>query len=127
MTVFVYFFCASFVPIFVDVILPPIPRVMQLLAEIEKVKDAQLAGYAKGGGGSSAATNEKIHLNLNALAALDAADFYNDGMLCVKCVNMCHFFYVTILLLLNQLGVKTLHNEFLKVLLINISCSLTTM
>jgi hypothetical protein len=53
---------------------------MQLLAEIEKVKDAQLAGYAKGGG-SSAATNEKIQLNLNALAALDAADFYNDGML----------------------------------------------
>ena len=78
--------------IFVDIILPPIPRVMQLLAEIEKVKDAQLAGYAKGGGGSSAATNEKIQLNLNALAALDAADFYNDGMLCVKCVNMCHLF-----------------------------------
>lgn len=54
---------------------------MQLRAEIEKVKDAQLAGYAKGGGGSTVATNEKIQLNLNALAALDAADFYTDGML----------------------------------------------
>ena len=60
---------------FVDI--PQSPRVMQLLAEIDKVKDAQLAGYAKGG---SAANNEKIQLNLNALAALDAADFYNDGM-----------------------------------------------
>jgi hypothetical protein len=66
---------------------------MQLLAEIEKVKDAQLAGYAKG---ASASINEKIQLNLNALAALDAADFYNDGMLWLMC--LCHCFDVTFLL-----------------------------
>lgn len=71
---------------------------MQLLAEIEKVKDAQLAGYAKGGGGSSAATNEKIQLNLNALAALDAADFYNDGMLWLSVLLIFFVFSWTLLL-----------------------------
>ncbi len=38
--------------------------------EIDKVREAQLAGYARGG-----ATEEKVQLNLTALAALDAADF----------------------------------------------------
>ncbi|KAL3769216.1 hypothetical protein ACHAW5_001948 [Stephanodiscus triporus] len=47
--------------------------VMQLQAEIEKVKEAQLAGYAKGG-----KMEEKVQLNLSALAALDAADFYSN-------------------------------------------------
>ena len=45
--------------------------VMQLQQEIDKVREAQLAGYANRGG----ATEEKVRLNLTALAALDAADF----------------------------------------------------
>jgi hypothetical protein len=108
---------------------------MQLLAEIEKVKDAQLAGYAKGGGGSSAATNEKIQLNLNALAALDAADFYNDGRLLVECVNIyrifCHCFYDTFLLSTVYHmgvggGVKNSSNKRDKYnILMNISCFLS--
>ena len=44
---------------------------MQLQQEIDKVREAQLAGYANRGG----ATEEKVRLNLTALAALDAADF----------------------------------------------------
>lgn len=43
--------------------------VMQLNQEIEKVKEAQLAGFARGG-----STSENAQLNLGALAALDAAD-----------------------------------------------------
>ena len=45
--------------------------VMQLNQEIEKVKEAQLAGYARGG-----STEERSALNLSALSALDAADIF---------------------------------------------------
>ncbi|KAL7529911.1 hypothetical protein ACHAWF_003156 [Thalassiosira exigua] len=48
--------------------------VMQLKQEIEKVKEAQGAGYARGG-----AAEQNIQLNLGALAALDAADLSNNG------------------------------------------------
>ena len=44
--------------------------VMQLNAEIEKVKDAQMAGYSRGG-----MVDEGVKLNLGTLAALDAVDF----------------------------------------------------
>ena len=44
--------------------------VMQLNAEIEKVKDVQMAGYSRGG-----AVDKGVKLNLGALAALDAVDF----------------------------------------------------
>mmetsp|Transcript_28679 Transcript_28679/g.51832 ORF Transcript_28679/g.51832 Transcript_28679/m.51832 type:complete len:314 (-) Transcript_28679:116-1057(-) len=47
--------------------------VMQLNQEIEKVKEAQLAGYGRGG-----ATEQNMQLNLGALAALDAADLSNN-------------------------------------------------
>ena len=49
-------------------------RVMQLNQEIEKVKEAQLAGYGRGG-----ATEQNVQLNLGALAALDAADLAGNG------------------------------------------------
>ncbi len=45
--------------------------VMELQAQIEKVKDVQMAGYSRGGG----AVDEGVTLNLGALAALDAVDF----------------------------------------------------
>ncbi len=45
--------------------------VMELQAQIEKVKDVQMAGYSRGGG----AVEEGVTLNLGALAALDAVDF----------------------------------------------------
>jgi hypothetical protein len=44
--------------------------VMQLNAEIEKVKDVQMAGYSRGG-----MVDEGVKLNLGTLAALDAVDF----------------------------------------------------
>ena len=44
--------------------------VMQLDAEIVKVKDLQMAGYNRGG-----AVNEGVKINLGTLAALDAVDF----------------------------------------------------
>ena len=44
-------------------------RVMQLNQEIEKVKEAQMAGFSRGG-----QTEQNVQLNLGALAALDAAD-----------------------------------------------------
>lgn len=44
--------------------------VMQLDAEIAKVKDVQMAGHSRGG-----AVDEGVKLNLGALAALDAVDF----------------------------------------------------
>mmetsp|Transcript_17867 Transcript_17867/g.27149 ORF Transcript_17867/g.27149 Transcript_17867/m.27149 type:complete len:315 (+) Transcript_17867:120-1064(+) len=44
--------------------------VMELQNQIEKVKDAQMAGYSRGG-----AADEGVTLNLGALAALDAVDF----------------------------------------------------
>jgi len=47
--------------------------VMQLNQEIEKVKEAQLAGYGRGG-----STEQNAQLNLGALAALDAADLSNN-------------------------------------------------
>lgn len=47
--------------------------VMQLNQEIEKVKEIQLAGYGRGG-----STEQKVQLNLGALAALDAADLSNN-------------------------------------------------
>ncbi|KAL9187081.1 hypothetical protein ACHAXT_010801 [Thalassiosira profunda] len=43
--------------------------VMQLNQQIENVKEAQLAGYARSG-----STQQNVQLNLGALAALDAAD-----------------------------------------------------
>jgi len=43
--------------------------VLQLQQEIDKVKEAQLQGYARGG-----ATEQNMQLNLVALAALEAAD-----------------------------------------------------
>jgi len=42
---------------------------MQLNQEIEKVKEAQMAGFSRGG-----QTEQNVQLNLGALAALDAAD-----------------------------------------------------
>jgi len=45
---------------------------MQLNQEIEKVKEAQLAGFGRGG-----AMEQTVQLNLGALAALDAADLSN--------------------------------------------------
>jgi hypothetical protein len=52
---------------------------MQLQQEIDKVKNAQLAGYARGG-----TMVEKVQLNLTVLDALDAADILanNDGGEC---------------------------------------------
>ena len=50
--------------------------VVQLNQEIEKVKGIQLAGYGRGG-----STEQKVQLNLGALAALDAADLSNNGEL----------------------------------------------
>lgn len=50
--------------------------VMQLKQEIDKVKDAQQGGYARGG-----ATLQNSKLNLGALAALDAADLSRNGEL----------------------------------------------
>jgi len=47
--------------------------VMQLNQEIEKVKEAQLAGFGRGG-----ATEQTVQLNLGTLAALDAADLSNN-------------------------------------------------
>ncbi len=47
---------------------------MQLNQEIEKVKEAQLAGYSRGG-----STEQNVQLNLGALAALDAADLSSNG------------------------------------------------
>lgn len=48
--------------------------VMQLQQEIEKVKDAQMAGYARGGD-----TDTAVQLNMAVLAELDAKDiFAND-------------------------------------------------
>ncbi|KAL7531768.1 hypothetical protein ACHAXR_004220 [Thalassiosira sp. AJA248-18] len=47
--------------------------VMQLNQEIEKVKEAQMAGFSRGG-----ATEQNVQLNLGALAALDAADLSNN-------------------------------------------------
>lgn len=44
--------------------------VMELQAQIEKVKDVQMAGYSRGG-----KVDEGVTLNLGALAALDAVDF----------------------------------------------------
>lgn len=44
--------------------------VMELQAQIEKVKDVQMAGYSRGG-----MVDEGVTLNLGALAALDAVDF----------------------------------------------------
>ena len=80
--------------------------VMQLNAEIEKVKDAQLQGFGRGG-----STEATAALNLGALAALDAADIYaaNDGELIAiilsheknrlsgcgcrcRCLCLCFFF-----------------------------------
>jgi len=57
--------------------------VMQLNQEIEKVKEAQLAGYGRGG-----ATEQNMQLNLGALAALDAADLSNNGECRFKHVSM---------------------------------------
>jgi len=48
--------------------------VMQLNHELEKVKEAQLAGYGRGG-----TTEQNVQLNLGALAVLDAADLSNNG------------------------------------------------
>jgi len=48
--------------------------VLQLQQEIEKVKDAQLQGYARGG-----VTEQNVQLNMGALAALEAADLSNDN------------------------------------------------
>lgn len=49
-------------------------RVMQLNQEIEKVKEAQMAGFSRGG-----QTEQNVKLNLGALAALDAADLSTNG------------------------------------------------
>jgi len=48
--------------------------VMQLKQEIDKVKDAQQSGYARGG-----STLQNSQLNMGALAALDAADLSRNG------------------------------------------------
>ena len=48
--------------------------VTQLYAEIEKVKEAQMQGYARGG-----ALEEGISVNLTALAALDSMDIYQSS------------------------------------------------
>mmetsp|Transcript_8825 Transcript_8825/g.13665 ORF Transcript_8825/g.13665 Transcript_8825/m.13665 type:complete len:317 (+) Transcript_8825:99-1049(+) len=45
--------------------------VMELQAQIEKVKDVQMAGYSRGGG----AVDEGVTLNMGVLAQLDAVDF----------------------------------------------------
>ena len=47
---------------------------MQLNQEIEKVKEAQMAGFSRGG-----QTEQNVQLNLGALAALDAADLSTNG------------------------------------------------
>jgi len=47
--------------------------VMELNKQIESVKEAQLAGYGRGG-----AMEQTVQLNLGALAALDAADLSNN-------------------------------------------------
>lgn len=49
--------------------------VMQLKAEIDKVKEGQLAAHARGG----VAEQQNVQLNLSALAALDAADFSTES------------------------------------------------
>ena len=49
-------------------------RVMQLNQEIEKVKEAHMAGFSRGG-----QTEQNVQLNLGALAALDAADLSANG------------------------------------------------
>ena len=54
--------------------------VVQLHAEIEKVKEAQLQGYA-----NKSAVEEGIKVNLGALAALDSIDIYqSDGEIFVS-------------------------------------------
>lgn len=50
--------------------------VMQLNVEIEKVKEAQLQGYANRSGNGM---DEGVRLNLGALAALDAVDISSGG------------------------------------------------
>ena len=55
---------------------------MQLNQEIEKVKEAQMAGFSRGG-----QTEQNVQLNLGALAALDAADLSTNGE-CIK-YDMC--------------------------------------
>ena len=47
---------------------------MQLNQEIEKVKEAHMAGFSRGG-----QTEQNVQLNLGALAALDAADLSANG------------------------------------------------
>ena len=47
---------------------------MQLNQEIEKVKEAQLAGFSRGG-----QMEQNVQLNLGALAALEAVDLSNNG------------------------------------------------
>ena len=55
---------------------------MQLNQEIEKVKEAHMAGFSRGG-----QTEQNVQLNLGALAALDAADLSANGE-CIK-YDMC--------------------------------------
>lgn len=64
--------------------------VMQLNAEIEKVKDVQMAGYSRGG-----MVDEGVKLNLGTLAALDAVDFQSaSGELInpfiFECAQICY-------------------------------------
>ena len=68
---------------------------MQLNQEIEKVKEAQLAGYGRGG-----ATEQNMQLNLGALAALDAADLSNNGE--------CRFKHGSMLCYLGGVGIYVL-------------------
>ena len=60
-------------------------RVMQLQQEIEKVKEAQQAGFGRG----SAA--DDVQLNLAGLAALDAADLSSNGKCAHDMIKLVHF------------------------------------
>ena len=58
---------------------------MQLNQEIEKVKEAQMAGFSRGG-----QTEQNVQLNLGALAALDAADLGSttNGECSITCTRL---------------------------------------
>lgn len=67
--------------------------VMELQAQIEKVKDVQMAGYYSRGG----MVDEGVTLNLGALAALDAVDFDSaNGELICCCFCGPKFKYILI-------------------------------
>lgn len=61
--------------------------VVQLSKEIEKVRDAQLQGYA-----SRSGFEEGIQVNLGALAALDAMDMGGGELHCLNGVVLCCMF-----------------------------------